>query len=362
MRLSRALKHFDWGLFLIILILITLGLVAIYSVDLSKGGEFLSNFRKQVLFVGIGLLVILVFAFLDWRLARNFAWVLYLVGWLSLVAVLILGQTTRGAAGWFSLGGFNLQPVEFAKIFFIIALAVFFSKKSFVPDLRFLVQSVVLLGLYLVPVLLQPDLGGAVVLSLIWLGMLIMARLPRKYLLGLLAVGAMVATIGWFFFLRDYQKDRLLVFLDPARDPLGRGYNVTQSLVAIGAGGLWGQGLGGGSQSQLRFLPEAHTDFIFAVLAEELGFIAAAILIIGELLILYRLWVTSRRLSDNFSLFLVTGTILLFGVEFIFNIGMNLALLPVAGLTLPLVSYGGSSLISKFILLGVVQSMRVRSY
>lgn len=356
------LRHFDWALFFVVLILFVLGMVAIYSVDLSHSPQDFFNFKKQAIFGAVGLFLFFVFSLIDWRVWRNSSRFLYVLGFLMLLAVLFLGQTRRASTGWFSIAGVSIQPVEIAKLCLIIGGAAFFSRLGLISNWRDAAKSIFILLLYLIPVAVQPDLGGALILFFIWLGMFLALKIPRKYLVTLAVIGTVLAVTGWFFFLHDYQKERLLVFVQPNRDPLGRGYNISQALVAIGSGGLWGQGLGGGSQSQLRFLPEAQTDFIFAVLAEELGFAAISLLLTAWIFLLYCLVNIAKRATDNFSLFVLVGTIVLLGAEAAANIGMNLGLLPVAGLTLPFVSLGGSSLVTKFALLGIAQSIRIRSY
>lgn len=356
------LKNFDWPLFFVILLLTVLGLVAIYSLDLGKTDNQFLNFKKQAIFVGLGLACFFVFTLLNWRTIRGLSRFLYFLGAILLWAVLIFGQTRRASTGWFALGGFTLQPVEFAKFFFIAGGAAFFSRLGLVANYKDLAKSLFFLLLYLVPVILQPDLGGALMILFIWLGMFLCLKKPRGLLLGFVGLGIVAVIFSWFFFLQGYQQDRLLVFLNPGHDPLGRGYNVAQALVAIGSGGWLGQGLGGGTQSQLRFLPEAQTDFIFAVLAEELGFVAIFLVVAAQAFLLWRLLMVAQRVTDNYPLFFIVGAMVLFGAEATANIGMNLGLLPVAGLTLPLVSLGGSSLLAKLWVLGAVQSIRLRSY
>lgn len=356
------LKHFDWWLFLAVFFLFCLSLAIIYSIDLGRSGQEFLNFKKQLIFGILGIILMFIAAFSDWRLTRNITWPLYWLGFLLLVGVLFWGEARRATTGWFSFGAINFQPIEAAKIFLILALAAYFSRKAFIPGFALVWQSLVLLSVYLVPVFLQPDLGGALVLGLLWFSLLLLQRLPRKYIFYLLIFGAIVVSLSWGFLLQDYQKDRILVFVNPQHDPLGRGYNVSQSLVAIGSGGLFGQGIGEGTQSQLRFLPEAHTDFIFAVLAEEFGFLGIIFLLLLYLFLLFRIVQISKRVRDNFSLFVLAGVLLVLGIELVLNIGMNLGLLPITGLTLPFVSYGGSSLVSKFILIGIVQSIRLRSF
>ncbi len=359
-RLS-AYRRFDWILFTAVAVLIAFGLLAIWSVDLSRDPTGLLNFKKQIAFGSAGILILLLAPLFDWRIAKHASRLLYIIGFLLLVAVLIAGQTRRGATGWFALGGITLQPIELAKITLILALAHYFSNRGFIPDWKIAVKSAFLLFLYLVPTILQPDFGGAMVLFVIWLGMFLMVRLPRKFLVSISIALMIVGALTWTLVLKDYQRGRVVTFLNPTHDPKGRGYNITQSIVAVGSGGLLGRGLGEGSQSQLRFLPEAHTDFIFAVLGEELGLIGASVILITFAVLISRLTLLSHHLRDNFALFVVAGIELMIGIEALINMGMNLGVLPVTGLPLPLVSYGGSALIATCLALALTQSIRVRS-
>lgn len=354
-------RRYDWGIFSAVLVLLGFGILAIYSVDLSRSTGGFLNFQKQTVFACLGISVLLGAPLINWRFIQYQSRWIYIAGLLLLIAVLFFGTTVNGARGWFNFGGVSFQPVEFAKIALIIALAKYLSNQGFIPEWNITLKGLTLLGLYLIPVIMQPDMGGAAILGIIWLGMLLMMKLPKRIIITLGVSAIAVAMIGWSFVLKDYQKDRLLTFLDPARDPRGRGYNITQSIVAVGAGGMFGRGLGGGSQSQLHFLPESHTDFIFAVISEELGFIAGAIIIGCYVFILYRLTQIARSLRDNFALFFVVGAQMFIGVQALVNIGMNIGVLPVTGLPLPLVSYGGSSLLAICIVLGLVQSIKTRS-
>lgn len=354
-------RRFDWILFFTVVALIAFGIVAIWSVDLSRNPESLINFKKQIIFALSGIVLLLAAPFFDWRIIKNISRHLYVAGFFLLLAVLFFGQTHHGATGWFNAGGFNIQPVEIAKITLILALARYFSYHGFIPNWKIAIKGVFLLTVYLIPVLLQPDFGGAAILFAIWLGMTLMLKFPKKILIYLCVALVVTSTFTWFVVLKDYQRNRIITFVQPGSDPKGSGYNITQSIVAIGAGGLTGRGLGAGSQSQLRFLPEAHTDFIFAVLGEELGFIGTTTVIISFIIILMRLTQLTHTLRDNFALFVILGTELMIASEALVNIGMNIGLLPVTGLPLPLVSYGGSALISTCFLLAIAQSIRIRS-
>lgn len=353
-------RRVDWPLFLCVLALAALGLLAIWSVDLVQDPEHLLNFKKQMTFVGGGFIVALVLAAVDYRAWRALVKPLYIGGLALLLAVLFFGTALRGTKGWFVLGSWTFQPVELAKVILILTLAKYLAGKGHIIDRRVLVGAVVLIGAYVAATLAQPDFGSAFVLLAAGSGMLLVTSVPRRYLVLAAVVLTIVATVAWSFFLADYQKDRVISFLNPASDPFGRGYNLRQSVIAVGAGGIFGRGLGQGSQSQLRFLPEAQTDFIFAVLAEQLGFVVVLIMLGAYGLLWSRLVRLLRTVTDGFALFVVAGFGVMLALQAVMNMAMNLGLLPIVGLPLPFVSLGGSAMLTNFILLGVVQSIRVR--
>ncbi|MFA6603764.1 MAG: rod shape-determining protein RodA [Patescibacteria group bacterium] len=363
-RLTAIFRRFDWVLFGSALALTIFGLAVLYSTSLGTGaaaGEF-ANFRKQLAFAGVGAAVAVAFTLVNYRYLSNFSKVLYVVSVLLLMAVLIMGQTTRGARSWFGFGGFGIQPVEFVKLFLVVFLAKFFSDyardhRPFLP----IAGSGLAFGALFCLVAIQPDFGSAFLLGIIWFSMLLIAGVKRSHLLALAIFAAVVAATAWLLVLQPYQKDRVLAFLDPGRDPLGRGYNVTQSVIAVGSGGFFGRGLGYGSQSQLHFLPERQTDFIFAATAEELGFLGVLLVCGLFAIIFYRCFILAKNARDDFSLFLVLGIAISLAAEVAVNVGGNLRLMPVTGITLPFLSYGGSSLLAKFLTLGVLESVAVRS-
>jgi rod shape determining protein RodA len=354
----RQLRSMDWLLLLALFILVALGLSAIYSVELSfEAGTFL-NMKKQVFAVGIGLVVVCLFALSNYRLLSNYALGVYLLGLLLLIGVLIWGHLIRGAQGWFVFGPVSFQPVEFMKVVLIIALATYFGERA--RRVFGLKELFVSLGITLLPVglvLLQPDFGSAFILMGIWFIMTVFAGLPFRYFSVLFVMLVVVSVIAWSFLLMPYQKDRIITFIDPTHDQLGQGYNVNQAIIAIGAGGFLGRGLGFGSQSQLKFLPESQTDFIFAVIAEELG-LFGILLVLGAFTLLFvRLFQSVLSARDNFTAYLLLGMIAIFFLQVLVNIGMNLGLFPVTGIGLPFVSYGGSSLVFLLILFGIAQSI-----
>jgi rod shape determining protein RodA len=354
----NALKRYDWLMIGVVLGITSIGLSVIYSIDLSRGKDTLIYFPTQAVSLFLGFCAILFFGALHVSSYRRLAQFSYWIALLLLVGVLIFGQSIRGTTGWFRFFGFSFQPVEFAKIACILLLAWWMEKQGRRFDrFEFVASSgmatILLCGL----ILLQPDLGSSAVIGGIWFLLLIVAGVKKRYVGGLLLLIGFAAITSWFLFFEDYQKDRVLNFLYPEKNPLGSGYNVSQSIIAIGAGQLMGRGLGFGSQSQLHFLPEAQTDFIVSVIGEELGFVGVSIILILYLLLLYRILVQARRSQDDFSAFLLFGAAILFFVQICVNIGAATGVLPVTGVTLPFLSYGGSSLIMNCALIGLLQSV-----
>ncbi len=357
-RLLRALQRYDWLLLLCVFVLFAFGLSAIYSVELSQDSADFWLFKKQLIAFVIG--VVLMFAasrfnHLQWR---NYGRGLYLVGLGLLVLVIFFGKTVNGTTGWFVLGPISFQPVEFMKLALAVELARYFgehARRRF--GWREIFGSGLVVAVPVVLTMLQPDLGSASLLIGMWGVVLFFAGLKKRHVLILGLVGIVLAVSAWFLMFDDYQKERVYVFLDPSRDALVRGYNITQAKIAIGSGQLFGRGLGFGSQSQLKFLPSSQTDFVFAVIAEELGFVGVSILLLAFAVLCWRILRIARISRDNFTAFLA---IAIFGgifVQTVVNIGVDLALLPATGVALPLVSYGGSSLILSLVMLGIVESI-----
>lgn len=356
------LQKFDWVLFLPVLVLGIIGMVAIYSSDLAKAGSDFTNFKKQAIVFSIGLLVFFVASIINYRQLRNAKNLLYLLGLGLLIGVLFFGKTLRGTTGWFVAGPFSFQPVEIVKIILVIFLAEYFSREGRnLFSFWAIIKSLIAVLIFAALVVRQPDLGAAIILLLVWLGMLLVSRVQKKHLLILLLLFVIASVSLWSLVLEDYQKDRVRVFINPDLDPLGVGYNIKQSVIAIGSGGLYGKGLGFGSQSQLRFLPEAHTDFIFALIAEEMGFLIVALVLGLFGLFFMRILGLARESQNDFTVYLAIGFLVVLMSETAINIGMNLGLMPVTGLALPFMSLGGSALVSKFLMVGILESVRLRS-
>jgi rod shape determining protein RodA len=358
----------DWLLFLSALFLSFWGLSVLYSIALGQGaitqGDLWSSVlvRKQVIALIISVILFFVASFSSYKLffiySRYFIFGIFIV----LIGVLVFGSDMRGTKGWIALGGFNFQPVELAKLIIIISLAKYFTNHAkYLKQFRQLIISGILTLIFILLVLAQPDFGSAMILLSIWIGMMFSIGVPKKYLAMLGVVFVILAILGWFFALKDYQKNRIEVFINPQSDALGSGYNVTQAIIAIGSGQLFGKGLAFGSQSQLKFLPESHTDFIFAVIAEEMGFVSVVLFLFLFMFIFYRLIRIGKSSADDFGYLVCVGiTISIFAQMFI-NIAMNMGLAPVTGLPLPFVSFGGSSLIMTFIMLGIAQNIYIKA-
>jgi len=356
------LKNLDWILFSSVILLVIYGLVEIYSVSLSQGDASLANFKKQLVFSGIGLVLFFVFSFLDFNDLRETSVYLYFFGILTLLAVLFFGTTVRGTKGWFNLIGFNFQPVELIKIILILFLSYYYSRANFrFNSLKHFFISLGILLALVVLIMAQPDFGSAMILILLWLAMIFFAGFSKKYLVILLLAGVILGGAGWTFYLKPYQKERIVTFANPSSSPLDQGYNVTQAMIAVGAGRWLGRGIGFGSQSQLKFLPESQNDFIFAVIAEELGFFGVILVLAFFVVFFYRATASLRWVKEDFSTFFILGAVSLIFIEMFINIGMNLGLLPVVGISLPFVSYGGSALISSLIMVGIMESIIIRS-
>lgn len=357
--MNAKLRQFDWILLAAVALLLVLSVSVIYATTISKGQAGTDGIQQGV-FALLGLGVLAVVGMSDYRMFRRAASVLYLLMVLSLILVKFVGVTILGATRWIDIGFFQFQPSEFAKVIMVIVLAkVFADHQQSLGTRTFFVS----LGYTLVPVVLvlsQPDLGTALVILATWVGMAIASGLPKKLFAGLLVAGVALLPLLWNVVFKEYQKRRVMVFLDPTNDPLGAGYNVKQAQIAVGSGGLWGQALGQGTQSQLNFLPVQHTDFIFAVLAEELGF-AGGLFVVALLgIVAVRALQISGHAKDFFGYQLAIGVMTIILFQSLINIGMNTGIMPVTGIPLPFVSYGGSSILMLLFAVGILQSVHTR--
>ncbi len=361
-KLFLYLKNLDWILFFAVLLLLSFSLVEIYSIALGQETLDLLNFKKQIIFIIGGISLMFFFAFLDYHLIKNFAKYLYIIGFLVLLGVLIFGATIRGTQGWIYLFGFGIQPVEFAKIILIITLAYFFSSKSLqIRPFKQLILSGAVSLTYIFLVLMQPDFGSSLILLSIWGVALFVTGFNKKYFIIMGLILVMVFGFSWGVFFKDYQKERVMTFLNPGADPLNEGYNISQAIIAVGAGRITGRGVGFGSQSQLKFLPEAQNDFIFAVISEELGFLGSSLVLVFFMIIYYRFLAHLKKINNDFGIYFILFSMGLIFIEMFINIGMNIGILPVIGISLPFLSYGGSVMLSHLILIGIIQSIIIRS-
>ncbi len=349
----------DWILFGATLPLALAGL----SVLASFGGEE-RFFSRQTIWLCISIAAFFAASFVDWRFLRRtrFAFGAYLASLLLLCWVAFSGAVIKGAQSWFDFGAFSFQPVEFAKLALIILLAKYFSRRHIeIAHMRHIIIS----GAYaLVPfalLLLQPDFGSAVIVFLLWLGMMSLSGISKKHLAFVFVLGALSFALLWFFVFSDYQKARIVNFVHPLADVRGSGYNALQSMIAVGSGEAFGKGVGYGTQSRLKFLPEYQTDFVFAAFSEEWGFAGALALFTLYGVILWRLLVAAYGGETNFETLFALGVAVFFTAHFLVNVGMNIGLLPVTGVTLPFLSYGGSHLLMEFLSLGVIMGFRRHS-
>jgi len=354
------LRKLDWQLIFIVLLLSGVGLLTVYGIG---SPESLIFFQKQATFIGLGLIVMISLSFFDYRIFKNYSFVLVILYIASLILLffVLFSQDIRGASSWFRVGSLRFEPIEFIKIVMILILAKYFSFRHIE---MYRVRHLIISGIYVVLlafiIFLQPDLGAILVLLSIWLGIVVISGIKIRHLIIMFLILAIISTGVWIFVLKDYQKGRITTFLNPENDPYGRGYHISQSLIAVGSGGLSGQGLGLSSQAGLKFLPEQHNDFVFATLSERRGLVGVVFLLIFFALLFWRLIKIALESKNNFSRLFVSGFIIMIFSQMIINIGMNIAILPITGLTLPFVSYGGSSLISIFIGLGIIQSIKTR--
>lgn len=354
-RLAAIVSGWDGVLLSFVLLLVGVGLAELYSSSLARP-ELTPLFWRQLAGLTLGCVALVVAASIDYRTYRSWARLTYAASLAVLVLVLVFGTTIRGTTGWFQLGSFNFQPVELVKFLWVLVLASYLSYVGPPLTAAKTIGAAALMAPLLGLVLLQPDLGSGSLFVAAWATLLAAVPKPRRwwYVMGTLVL---VLGLTGSFFLKGYQRDRILTFLSPQADPLGRGYNVTQSVIAVGAGEWWGRGLGLGTQSQLKFLPEQHTDFIFASIAEELGLVGGALVLALTAGFLARLVWLMRRLRDDFAVLLAVGFFIVFAVQAALNIAMNLGLAPVVGLTLPFVSYGGSSLVVSLAAVGVLENL-----
>jgi rod shape determining protein RodA len=349
----------DWIAFFAALTLSGLGLLTMNS--FSGTDPF---FVRQLIWIAAGVGIFFVASKVDWRFLRNsgVAASMYGVLMVPLILLLVLGHAVKGAKSWIALGGLGIEPIEFVALALIIVLAKYFSRRhTEIRNVRHILVSGVYAGLVFVLVALQPDFGGSIIVGLLWLGMVLVSGISWKHLLTVLLVGVSAFTMLWFFGFHEYQKQRIMTFINPAGDIRGTGYNAYQSTVAVGSGQLLGKGIGYGTQSKLRFLPEYQTDFIFAAFSEEWGFIGIGIVFSLFGIIFWRIIATASRGASNFETLFCFGVLFYLFSHFILHVGINMGVLPVTGTTIPFMSYGGTHILAEFLALGILSGMNAYS-
>ncbi len=353
-------SKFDWWIFLLTIPLLLAGLATMHS--FSHDNSFAYH---QIIVITISLLFFFgIGYFLDTKILRStrvsvilFSVIVVLLGSLS-----VLGTISHGAKSWYDLGFLSFQPSDFAKVALIIILAKYFSRRHIeIANLKHIIVSGLYAFAFFFLVLLHPDLGSAMIIGLIWLGMIMVSGVSKKHLLGMIILALIAFVLLWSFAFKEYQKDRIRNFIDPLSDIRGSGYNAYQSTIAVGSGYFVGKGLGYGTQSRLNFLPEYQTDFIFAAFAEEWGFVGVIIFFIVYGSVVIRIIYLATKGSSNFEILFGAGVAIYFIVHLLINVGMNIQLLPVTGTPLPFMSYGGSHMLSEYVLLGILVAMKRHS-
>lgn len=358
----RLLRNLDFTTIATVSLLIVISLIIIGSATHinTPSEDRYWYVQRQGVFALVNVLIIFVILNFDYKILAKFAPALYIINLVMLLAVMFVGQSALGAQRWIQIGPISLQPSEFSKLIMIIALADLLDKKQGrLYSLKDIIPIFLYVGIPFILVLKQPDLGTALVFMAILFGMIYIAGIRTKHLMMIFGAGIAFMPIFWHF-LKDYQKMRLTVFMDPNVDPLGSGYHIIQSKIAIGSGMLFGKGLFAGTQSQLNFLPENHTDFIFAVIGEELGFIGAFFILVLYFILLHRGIKIAGSARDNFGTLLATGITSMMAFHVLVNVGMNAGIMPVTGIPLPFMSYGVSALTTNMVSIGVLLNIYMR--
>ena len=354
------LKHIDWILISLLLLNSIIGLAFIYSSSHYLPGKY---YLRQMIWIVVSLIALFLFLSVDYKALVSFAPYLYVLAIVTLVGVLLFGKFVAGAKSWFRLSYFQFQPSELTKIVLIILMASLFSKfrQDHVSWKKGFLSGAVIAGPVLL-VALQPDLGTALSYVPIYLAALFLAGINRKTFVYILIVTMVIGVIGWNFGLKDYQKKRLTTLISPSKDPLGSGYHIQQSKIAIGSGGFLGKGFRKGTQSQLRFLPARHTDFIFSVVGEEFGFLGVVLALMCYFAFLHRLYQSVGISQDRAGVYIVFLVAVMITFQFFINVMMVIGLFPITGTPLPLLSYGGSSLLTNYLGVSLVLNVKMRRF
>jgi rod shape determining protein RodA len=341
-------SRIDFSILVPSLLLVGISLAALYSIDSHL-------FFQGLIFLGVSLIAYLFFLTIDYTMFGHYYKVILGIMIVLLLIVFLIGAESHGAIRWIQLGGFSLQLSEVIKPFFVIVVASFLSRGTSRSLVKLLLTFLLIFPIFFLT-LKQPDLGNAIIFLCVTVGMLFLYGFPLSYFAGLGVV--FIAPLPFLYnFLHDYQKQRILSFFNHTQDPSGSSYNTIQALISIGSGGLLGKGFGNSTQSILQFLPERHTDFIFSSITESLGFVGGVIILALYAFLLYRIYRISQDVDDEFSYLVLMGFFFILIIHMFFNIGMNMGILPIVGITLPFLSYGGSSLLTNFIILGIISSI-----
>lgn len=347
----------DWVLFLSTLPLLMTGLITMRAF----GAESNYFFSRQIVWIGIGFAIFFIFSLIDWRFLRKSEVLifLFLFSILILVTLLILGNAIRGATSWFQWHFFSIEPVDPIKLILILIWAKYFSRRHIeIANIKHIIVS----GIYMVIpaflVFFQPDIGSSLIIFLIWLGMIMVSGINKKHLLLIFLIITFLFSVSWFFVFKPYQKERIITFLHPLKDIQGAGYNAIQSMIAVGSGQILGKGIGYGSQSRLGFLPEHQTDFIFAAFSEEWGLVGVLLFFLFYGVIIWRILKNAYFGQSNFEVLFGIGLAIFLIAHLLIHVGMNVGILPITGINLPFMSYGGSNLLTVFAGLGILMGMR----
>ena len=357
-----SVRDFDWVLLVFVLVICALGIMEIYSATYTT--KFAGVHVKQMYWILAGLGMMFLMSLIDYHALLDSVHWFYIAAILSLLAVLVLGKKYLGARRWIQLpGGQHFQPSEWVKLILIIAVAKYFAdSKSEEASIRDIAKAGLLVAVPMLLVLKQPDLGTALTYVPVAVMGLFLGGIRYRHAAAIVLIGALMLPVVWHFGLKPYQKERLVSFMQPEADPQGSGYQIQQSLIAVGAGGLWGKGATKGSQTQGLFLPVPHTDFIFSAYCEEHGFVGALLLLLLYFVVLMRLVHNAQTAPDRAGAFVVMGLVAVLTFHVLVNIGMVVGFMPVTGIPLPLLSYGGSSVLFTFLALGIVMNIRMRRF
>lgn len=355
--IRNACAHIDWVLFFSALLIALAGLVTMNSF-IEEQSYF---FEKQLVWLIVSVVMFFFVSMIDFHFLRKTGVIvsIFIITSAVLALLFILGNVAKGAQSWFNLGAFSVQPSDPAKLVIILLLAKYFTRRHVeIAHIKHIMISGVYALITFLLILLQPDFGGAIIIFLIWFGMVMVSGLSKKHLIVVLGIGTICFLGLWLYAFQDYQKQRIMTFINPLADIRGAGYNAYQSMIAVGSGQVLGKGVGYGTQSKLRFLPEYQTDFIFAAFAEEWGFIGVLILFGLFTVLVWRVLTNAMRGATNFETLFGLGLTIWLMTHFVINIGMNIGLLPVTGITVPFMSYGGSHVLTEFLALGILIGMR----